>query len=78
MLTQTTHTDYQQLCRLDILGLEDSAENYQQVVYDDFEEELKRSPEVWYVTALSWKRKHRPFPNNHAGSLKRIDNVVRK
>ena len=43
MLTQTTHAHYEQLCRLDVLGLEDSAENDQQDVYTEFKEQLERS-----------------------------------
>ena len=74
MLTQTTHAHYEQLCRLDVLGLEDSAENDQQDVYTEFKEQLERSSEGWYQTALPWKGNHPPpLPNNCAGSLKRLD-----
>ena len=81
MLTQTTHAHYEQLCRLDVLGLEDSAENDQQDVYTEFKEQLERSSEGWCQTALPWKGNHPPPPppaNNCAGSLKRLDNLVRK
>jgi hypothetical protein len=35
-VTQSTLTDYEQLCALDVLGLADSHENDQQEVYEDF------------------------------------------
>ena len=78
LLTQTSHTDYEQLCRLDVLGLEDSAEDDQQAVYEEFKEQLQRSPEGWYETALPWKGNHPTLPNNRAGSLKRLESLVRK
>ena len=38
LLTQTSQTDYEELCRLDILGLADSSEHDQQTVYSEFKE----------------------------------------
>ena len=35
LLTQTSQADYEQLCRLDVLGLEDLAENDQQTLYTE-------------------------------------------
>ena len=48
LLTQTTQSDYEDLCRLDVLGLQDSVEHDQGVVYDEFKEKLRRDPEGWY------------------------------
>ena len=45
MLTQTSQSDYEELCRLDVLGLEDRSEHDQATVYDEFKEQLTRSPE---------------------------------
>jgi hypothetical protein len=44
LLTQTSQTDFENLCRLDVLGLADSSENDQDAVYDDFEENISRQP----------------------------------
>ncbi len=38
-LTQTSHVDYEELCRLDVLGLRDSTEYDQQVVHSEFKEQ---------------------------------------
>ncbi|XP_028405750.1 uncharacterized protein LOC114528320 [Dendronephthya gigantea] len=77
-LTRTSFGDYEQLCNLDVLGLEDRAQGDQQLVYDDFKEQLRRSEEGWYETGLIWKQGHGPLPSNEHGSLKRLDNLVKK
>lgn len=63
-LTRSSSTDYEQLCSLDVLGLEDKLEGDQQAVYSEFQEQLVRHPEGWYETGLLWKAGHPPLPNN--------------
>lgn len=77
-LTQTSRVDYEDLCKLDVLGLEDSPSGDQSVVYDEFKEQLRRSEEGWYDTGLPWKGNHAPLPNNKDGSLGRLASLVRK
>ena len=48
MLTQTSQTDYEELCRLDVLGLANSSEHDQLGVYSEFTEQLVRAEEGWY------------------------------
>ena len=76
LLTQTATADYEELCKLDVLGIQDKRE--QADVYDEFKEQLHRSAEGWYETGLPWKGNHPSLPNNKAGSLKRLDSTVRK
>ena len=78
MLTQTSHTDYEELCRLDVLGLADTAEHDQQMVYNEFKEQLIRSKEGWYETGLPWRGNHPLLPPNKQGSLRRLSNLTRK
>ena len=78
LLTQTSHTDYEDLCRLDILGLEDRPEHDQQTVHAEFREQLIRDPEGWYETGLLWKKNHPPLPSNKEGSLRRFDRLYNK
>ena len=52
LLTQTTQIDYEELCRLAVLGLQDTPEHDQSVVFEEFKERLTRSPEGWYETTL--------------------------
>ena len=72
MLTQTSQSDYEALCRLDVLGLEDRNEHDQSTVYDEFKEQLTRSPEGWYETGLPWKGNHPHLKDNREGSLRRL------
>ena len=50
MLTQTSQLEYEELCRLDMLGLADSPPYEQQAVYSEFKERLVRSEQGWYET----------------------------
>ena len=78
LTAQTSSTDYEKLCRLDVLGLEDSPTGDQGEVYKEFQEQLRRSPDGWYETTLPWKGNHPPLPNNKSGSLRRLDSLARK
>ena len=78
LTAQISSTDYEKLCRLDVLGLEDSPPGDQGEVYKEFQEQLKRSPNGWYETSLPWKGNHPPLPNNKSGSLRRLDSLARK
>jgi hypothetical protein len=77
-LTQTSQCDYEELCRMDVLGLADNPEHDQHEVYAEFREQLTRSEEGWYETGLPWKGNHPQLPNNYNGSLRRLANLQRK
>ena len=78
LLTQTAHSDFESLCRLDVLGLADTVENDQNVIYDDLKEQLVRNPAGWYETNLPWKANHPDLPKNEAASRRRLTSLVRK
>ncbi|XP_068713041.1 uncharacterized protein [Montipora foliosa] len=75
LLTQRSHVDYEELCRMDVLGLDDTPEHDQRAVYAEFREQLIRHPEGWYETSLPWKGNHPPLPNNKIVSLQRLSNL---
>jgi hypothetical protein len=77
-LTQTSTMDYENLCKFDVLGLKDSPEGDQQSVYDEFKEQLIRRSDGSYETGLPWKGGHQPLPSNEMGSLKRLNNLVKR
>ena len=74
MLTQTSQVDFDQLCRLDVLGLADSSENDQSSVHTEFREQLEKNPRGW----LPWKPNHPPLPTNEMGSRRRLENLVKR
>ena len=78
LLTQTSSVDYEELCRLDVLGLADATENDQETVYAEFKEQLTRDPAGWYETGLPWKGNHPNLPNNKQGSQRRLQSLLRK
>ena len=78
LLTQSSQADYHQLCAMDVLGLADTHENDQQVVYDEFKEQLERHPTGWYATKLPWRANHPPLATNEMGSKRRLEQLIRK
>ena len=78
LLTQATSVDFEELCRLDVLGLADSSANDQDAVYSEFKEQLIRHPDGFYQTGLPWKGGHPPLPTNKSGSLKRLQQFLKK
>ena len=77
-LAQTASNDCEELYRMDVLGLEDAPSGDQSVVYTEFREQLRRSPNGWYEARLPWKGDHPPLPSNESGSLKRLGNLVQR
>ena len=70
--------DHDQLCRLDVLGIEDSPTEDQMQVYQELQDQLKRKANGSYETLLSWKPRHPPLHDNKNGSLSRLGNLIRK
>ena len=77
-LTQTSQLDYEELCRLDVLGLQDSTEHDQSVVHAEFKEQLKRSSIGWHETGLPWRSNHPYVLSNEAESLRRLESLNRR
>ena len=78
LLTQTSPVDYEELCRLDVLGLSDTSPNDQSSVYAEFKEQLVRDQEGWYETGLPWRGDHPVLPNNNEGSLRRLKSLNKR
>ena len=78
LLTQTSQKDYEDLCHLDVLGLADTSEHDQSMVYSEFKEQLTRSPSGWYETGLPWRGNHPPLPSNKTGSIRRLESLERR
>ena len=54
-LTRSSLQDYEELCSLDVLGLEDKPAGDQQAVYSEFQKQLMRHTEGWYESGLCGK-----------------------
>ena len=77
-LAINSSTDYERLCALDVLELADTPTGDQGDVYVEFKEQLTRSSDGWYESALPWKGNHPELPNNYDGSICRLHSLVRK
>ena len=77
-LTQTSSADYDNLCRLDVLGIADSFSGDQHEVYAEFKEQLRKDEAGWYESGLPWRGSHAPLPSNEAGSLRRLGSLVKR
>ena len=56
LLTHNTQHDFEDLCRLDVLGSTDAKENDQHSVYDEYKGQL--NPARYYEANLLWKPNH--------------------
>ena len=72
LYSQTSQSDYEELCKIDVLGLADNSDNDQRFVYAEFKQQLYRDKEGWYETGLPWRANHPPLPNNKQGSIQRL------
>ena len=61
-MTQTSSLEYETLCRLDVLGIADSASGDQDEVYSEFKEQLKRDE-----TGLLLVEREPPIPPKQRG-----------
>ena len=77
LFTKTSMHDYQKLCNLDVLGLQESP-NEEQSIYEDFKEQLRQSKEGWYETGLLWKPGMEDLPSNERGSRARLTKLVQR
>jgi hypothetical protein len=78
LLTQTAQVNYDELCKLDVLGLADHPVGDQNEVFEEFKEQLQRSKDGWYQTGLPWKGDHPALPTGKDVSLHRLNTLVRK
>ena len=78
MLSRTSRDDYEGLCYLDLLGIQDIPKTHEHMVHTNFKEQLKQIEEGWYETGLMWKQVWENLQNNEAGSLRRLQNLIVK
>ena len=70
LYSQTSQSDYEELCRMDVLGLADASHSDQRFVHEEFKEQSYRDKEGCYETGLPWHANHPALPNNKQGSIR--------
>ena len=70
--------DYEQLCKLDVLGLQEREEETDESVYQKFRDQLRRDDNGRYETDLLWKETKKPLNSNEKGSIARLNNLKKR
>ena len=75
---KTLQEDYEKLCNLDVLGLQDHPMGDQNMVHEEFKESLQRNPDGSYITFLPWKPVHSPLKDNATSAKARLGRLLKK
>ena len=78
LLTRNSTCHHDQLCRLDVLVIDDQPSVDQEFIYKQFKDWLQRHPECFYKTPSIWKVGHSTLNINKAGSLLRLKRLLGK
>ena len=76
MLSRTSTDDYEKLCNLDVLGVQDVQESDEDIVHNNFKQQLRQRMEGWYKIKLLWKNNKENLSNNKVMSLGRLQNLL--
>ena len=77
LFSKTSLHDYENLCSLDCLGIEENQVKSDDLVRDKFHKQLGRNSEGYYETNLIWKESHSLLSDNKYGSIGRLNNLVK-
>ena len=72
-----TFTDYDRLCSLDVLGVEDRANEMNDLTLERFERQLDYNEEGYYETGLIWKEQDMELGNNKRASVGRLNSLLK-
>jgi hypothetical protein len=75
---KTLQEDYDKLCNLDVLGLQDHPMGDQNMVHEEFKESLQSNPNGSYITCLPWKPVHPPLKDNATSAKARMGRLLKK
>ena len=78
MFAKETSFDYERLCSLDVLGVEDRGQDDQLQVYEDFKENIVRRVDGRYEVHVPWIPGSKLSGTNEQASRGRLANVERK
>ena len=78
MFAKDTSSDYERLCSLDVLGIEDRGQDDQLQVYQDFKENIVKQEDGRYEVHVPWIPGRKLSGTNEQASRGRLANVERK
>ena len=77
LFSKTSLYDYENLCSLDCLGIQENHVKSDDHVCDKFRKQLGRNSEGYLETNLIWKESHSLLSDNKYGSIGRLNNLVK-
>ena len=78
LYTRTSASDFNRLCDIDVLGVEENHLSHDENVYKKFKQQLERNEGGWYETGLVWTENKVPLNSNKSGSLERLKSLLKR
>ena len=78
LYTRTSASDFNRLCDIDVLGVEENHLSHDENVYKNFKQQLERNERGWYETGLVWTQNKVPLNNNKSGSMERLKSLLKR
>ena len=78
LYTRTSASDFNRLCDIDVLGVEENHLSHDENVYKKFKQQLERNEGGWYETGLAWTENKVPLNNNKFESLGRLKSLLKQ
>ena len=78
LYTRISVGDFDRLCDIDVLGVEENHLSHDENVYKKFKQQLERNEGGWYETGLAWTENKVPLNNNKFESLGRLKSLLKQ
>ena len=78
LYTRASVNDFNCLCHIDVLGMEENHLSHDENVYKKFKQQLERSEGGWYETGLVSTENKVPLNNNKSGSLGPLKSLLKQ
>ena len=71
-------SDFDRLCDVDVLGVEENHLSHDENVYKKFKQQLERNEGGWCRKGLVWTENKMPLNNNKSGTLGRLKSLLKR
>ena len=71
LYTRTSASDFNRLCDIDVLGVEENHLSHDENVYKKFKQQLERNEGGWYETGLVWTENKEPLGEKACKKLRK-------
>ena len=78
LYARTSVSDFDRLCDMNVLGVEENHLSHDENVYKKFKQQLERNEGGWYKSGVVWTENKVPLNNNKSGSLGRLKSLLKR